>query len=101
MGILVPVLVVICLAFKEVIKSRRETMTVLGAVLFVIGLVSVYISRVVIPRAIRTEISQSNNIYALESLQSSQGFADVVGFGLGALGLVLLLVGLLQVRPAK
>ena len=101
MGILVPVLLVICLAFKEVMKGKRETMTVSGAVLFVIGLVSVYVSRVVIPRAIRTEISQSNNIYALESLQSSQGLADVIGFGFGALGLVLLLVGLLQVKTRR
>lgn len=101
MGVLVPVVVAIGLGFKGVMKSKRETMTVVGAVLFVVGLVSVYISRVTIPRAIQSEVSHSNNIYALESLQSSQVLADLLGFGLGALGLVLLLVGLLQLRTAK
>jgi hypothetical protein len=100
--IILPVLLLVLFALSKATKTRQQTIITFGGILFVGGFMSLIASKVVVPDQIRNELSHStNSLTAVESLQAAQGFYEVLGYSLGALGLILLLAGLLQTKTSR
>lgn len=100
------------IAYFAILASAKigHAKTAIGITLFILGVIALYVSKVTVQGLINDFASDRSRSLAfgesglqrgIAQVQALQSSLDILGYAYGALGLVILLAGLLQKRAEK